>query len=58
MPKSRNRKDHKKKVAARRQLLEQKRKSFYNKLREQFGAELAEQISKERIKNGQEPENT
>jgi hypothetical protein len=30
MPKSKHRKDHKKKVAARRQRLDEKRKAFYN----------------------------
>jgi hypothetical protein len=47
MPKSRHRKDHKKKVTARRERLENRRRSFYNKLREQFGEELAKELSKE-----------
>jgi hypothetical protein len=47
MPKSRHRKDHKKKVTARRERLENRRKNFYNKLREQFGEELAKELSKE-----------
>ncbi len=56
MPKSRNRKNHKKKVAARRQRLEQKRRAFRKKLEAQFGEEIAKQISEQQIQSGEEPE--
>ena len=46
MPKSKHRKDHKKKVRAYKDKLKQKRKLFYNKMREQFGKELADRIEK------------
>lgn len=57
MPKSRHRKDHKKKVAARRQRLDQKRRAFYKKLEAQFGEEVAKELSKQQIQTGEEPEN-
>jgi hypothetical protein len=57
MPKSRNRKNHKKKVVARRQRLEQKRKSFYKKLQEQFGEKTAKELAEQQKRSGQEPEN-
>lgn len=56
MPKSRHRKNHKKKVAARRQRLDQKRRAFYKKLESQFGEEVAKQLSKEQKRSGEEPE--
>jgi hypothetical protein len=56
MPKSRNRKEHKKKVAARRERLDQKRKSFYKKLREQFGEEVAKELAEQQKRSGEEPE--
>lgn len=57
MPKSRHRKEHKKKVVARRRRLEDKRKSFYKKLQDQFGDEVAKELSKQQKQSGQEPEN-
>jgi hypothetical protein len=57
MPKSRHRKDHKKKVAARRQRLDEKRRSFYKKLQSQFGDEVAKELAKQQIQSGEEPEN-
>lgn len=56
MPKSRHRKDHKKKVAARRQRLEQKRRSFYKKLQAQFGEEVAKELAKQQKMSGEEPQ--
>jgi hypothetical protein len=56
MPKSKHRKDHKKKVAARRQRLEEKRKSFYKKLEAQFGEEVAKELAKQQKQSGEEPE--
>jgi len=56
MPKSRHRKDHKKKVAARRKRLEQKRLAFTKKLQNQFGTEVAEELAKQQKQTGQEPE--
>jgi len=56
MPKSRNRKNHKKKVAARRERLEQKRRSFYKKLQEQFGEEVAKELAEQQKRSGEEPE--
>lgn len=56
MPKSRHRKEHKKKVAARRQRLDEKRKAFYKKLRDQFGEEVAKELAKQQIQSGEEPE--
>lgn len=56
MPKSKHRKDHKKKVAARRQRLDEKRKAFYKKLRDQFGEEVAKELAKQQIQSGEEPE--
>ena len=47
MPKSRHRKNHKKKVAARRQRLDQKRRAFYKKLENQFGEEVAKQLAEQ-----------
>jgi hypothetical protein len=57
MPKSKHRKDHKKKVAARRQRLDEKRKAFYNKLQAQFGEEVAKELAKQQIQSGEEPKN-
>lgn len=56
MPKSKHRKNHKKKAAARKQRLEEKRKSFYKKLQEQFGEEVAKELSEQQKRSGQEPE--
>ncbi len=56
MPKSRHRKDHKKKVAARRQRLEQKRRSFYKKLQAQFGEEVAKELAEQQKRSGEEPQ--
>ena len=56
MPKSRHRKNHKKKVAARRQRLEQKRRSFYNKLQPQFGEEVAKELAEQQKRSGEEPQ--
>lgn len=56
MPKSRHRKNHKKKVAARRQRLEQKRRTFYKKLENQFGEEVAKQLAEQQKRSGEEPE--
>jgi hypothetical protein len=56
MPKSKHRKDHKKKVAARRQRLDEKRKSFYKKLEAQFGEEVAKELAKQQKQSGEEPE--
>jgi len=56
MPKSRHRKDHKKKVAARRQRLEQKRRSFYKKLQDQFGEEVAKELAEQQKRSGEEPQ--
>ncbi len=57
MPKSRNRKNHKKKVAARRERIEQKRRAFRKKLEAQYGEEIAKQIAEEQKRSGEEPEN-
>ena len=57
MPKSRHRKNHKKKVAARRERIEQKRRAFRKKLEAQYGEEIAKQIAKEQKRSGEEPEN-
>lgn len=57
MPKSKHRKDHKKKVAARRQRLDEKRNSFYKKLKDQFGEDIAKQLAKQQVQSGKEPEN-
>ena len=57
MPKSRHRKNHKKKVAARRQRLEEKRRSFYKQLQDQFGEEVAKELAEQQKRSGQEPEN-
>lgn len=56
MPKSKHRKDHKKKVAARRQRLEQKRRSFYKKLQAQFGEEVAKELAEQQKRSGEEPQ--
>lgn len=56
MPKSRHRKEHKKKVAARRQKLDEKRNAFYKKLRDQFGEEVAKELAKQQKQSGEEPE--
>ena len=45
MPKSRHRKNHKKKVVARRERMEQKRRAFRKKLEAQYGEEIAKQIA-------------
>ncbi len=57
MPKSRHRKNHKKKVAARRERMEQKRRAFRKKLESQYGEEIAKQIAEEQKRSGEEPEN-
>jgi hypothetical protein len=57
MPKSRHRKNHKKKVAARRERMEQKRRAFRKKLEAQYGEEIAKQIAEEQKRSGEEPEN-
>ena len=54
MPKSRHRKNHKKKVAARRQRLDQKRRTFYKKLENQFGEEVAKQLAEQEQSSGKE----
>lgn len=46
MPKSRHRKNHKKKVAARRKRLEEQRKALNKKFREQFNQEMLDELSK------------
>ena len=56
MPKSKNEKDHKKRVALRRQKLDEKRRAFYKKLEAQFGEEVAKELSKQQIQSGEEPE--
>jgi hypothetical protein len=56
MPKSKNKKDHKKRVALRRQKLDEKRRAFYKKLEAQFGEEVAKELSKQQIQSGEEPE--
>jgi hypothetical protein len=56
MPKSKNKKDHKKRVAVRRQKLDEKRRAFYKKLEAQFGEEVAKELSKQQIQSGEEPE--
>lgn len=56
MPKSRHRKNHKKKVEARRKRLDQKRYSYIKKLESQFGSEVAEELAKQQKQTGQEPE--
>jgi hypothetical protein len=56
MPKSRHRKDHKKKVAVRRQKLDEKRRTFYKKLESQFGEEVAKELAKQQKQSGEEPE--
>tara|TARA_R110002126_G_scaffold46570_1_gene131051 strand:+ start:296 stop:472 length:177 start_codon:yes stop_codon:yes gene_type:complete len=57
MPKSKHRKNHKKKVAARRERLEQKRRAFRKKLESQFGEEIAKKIAEQQKQSGEEPEN-
>lgn len=57
MPKSKHRKNHKKKVAARRQRLDQKRRAFRKKLEAQFGEEVAKQLAEQQKQSGEEPEN-
>jgi hypothetical protein len=57
MPKSRHRKNHKKKVVARRERMEQKRRAFRKKLEAQYGEEIAKQIAEEQKRSGEEPEN-
>jgi len=47
MPKSRHRKNHKKKVKARRLRLEQKRNSYYKKLEEAYGQEMAKKLKEQ-----------
>ena len=56
MPKSRHRKNHKKKVAVRRKKIEQKRHTFMKNLQEKFGTEVAEELAKQQKQSGQEPE--
>jgi DNA-binding transcriptional MerR regulator len=57
MPKSKHRKNHKKKVAARRQRLEEKRRAFYKKMQAQFGEEIAKELAKQQKQSGEEPDN-
>ena len=57
MPKSKHRKNHKKKVAARRQRLEEKRRAFYKKMQDQFGEEIAKELAKQQKQSGEEPDN-
>ena len=47
MPKSRHRKNHKKKVEARRKRLDQKRYTYRKKLESQFGEQIAKQIAEQ-----------
>lgn len=56
MPKSRHRKNHKKKVEARRKRLDQKRYSYRKKLESQFGEQIAKQIAEQQKQTGEEPE--
>ena len=56
MPKSRHRKNHKKKVEARRKRLDQKRYSYIKKLESQFGEQIAKQIAEQQKQTGEEPE--
>ena len=56
MPKTKHRKKHKQKVQARRKRLEQNRNLYRKKLQDQFGEEIAKQITKQQIQNGEEPE--
>jgi hypothetical protein len=56
MPKSKHRKDHKKKVAVRRQKLDEKRRVFYKKLEAQFGEEVAKELAKQQKQSGEEPQ--
>ena len=57
MPKSRHRKNHKKKVEARKKRMQQNRDLFEKKLRDQFGETIAKEIAKQQRQSGQEPEN-
>ena len=56
MPKSRHRKNHKKKVEARRKKLDQKRYSYRKKLESQFGEQIAKEIAEQQKHTGEEPE--
>ncbi len=56
MPKSRHRKNHKKKVEARRKKLDQKRYSYRKKLEAQFGEQIANEMAKQQKQTGEEPE--
>jgi hypothetical protein len=56
MPKSRHRKNHKKKVEARKKNLEQKRYSYRKKLESQFGEQIAKEMAKQQKQTGEEPE--
>lgn len=49
MPKSKNRKNHKKKVAARKKRLEEKRRVLKQRLQTQFNEELAKQMAKKQV---------
>ena len=54
MPKSRHRKNHKKKVVARRKRLEQKRASFRKMMEEKYGEKIAEELLKQTKLNNEE----
>ena len=56
MPKSRHRKDHKKKALARRKRLDQKRHTYMKKLEGQFGTKIAEELAKQQKQTGEEPQ--
>lgn len=56
MPKSRHRKDHKKKVAARNKKLEEQRNALRKKFREQFIKEVQVEADKIRENNKEEGE--
>jgi hypothetical protein len=43
-------------VAARRQKLDEKRRTFYKKLESQFGEEVAKELAKQQKQSGEEPE--
>ncbi len=54
MPKSRHRKNHKKKVAARKKRLEEQRNSIKKKLQEQFDEQLMKGLEVEENSNNEE----
>lgn len=57
MPKSRNRKNHKKKVAHRRLMQEHKKRAYQNKLQELWGEELAKAMAEAQDKEGGDMDN-